>query len=921
MTADPLPANATFTDNANGTGSFSFSPNFTQSGSYQVTFVASDGLAADSELVTITVSESGNVSPVITAVPDTSVVEGGALVINVSAVDPDGSFAPAIAVSAATLRNFTFVDNGNGTAVLTYSPDYIDAGQDTVRFFATDGSSAPGSETAVVTTVDVNRAPFFRAITSKQVQANDSIRFIVTAVDSTDPGWPRRLFLTATGIPAGAVFVDNGNNTGTFSWGPTALQVGTYNVVFYATDQGVPTLAGTMPVQVQVVPVNNPPVLNLDPFIARIIGEGQSLIVAISATDPDGGAPSIDGQSLPANASIVPTGAGTANLVFNPDFTQGGNTGNSKLYSVTIVASDGSATDKSVITIQVMDAGNQIPVFDTIPAPSIVEGTVDTARIYASDPDGGSVTLSAINATLPTNSNFVDAGGGVGLIIFSPGFTQAGSYDIGIIANDGILVDTVIVTIIIVEAGNQPPLLATITDKTVKERAALVFRVSATDPDGDRPILATGTLPAGVVFVDSANGAGSFTWVPTNFQAGDYPIMFYAEDRTVAGVFDSQLVNVTVVDSNIAPIIFATGGRTINEGDTLRYVITASDEDLTNPLIYCRLTTADSLATNMSFVDSGNGVGVLTFMPDYTQGGTGAVGSTQILYNVYFIATDEIDPTLTTSTASVQITVRHENAPPQLVFPAGPGPFTINEGTTLTFSVAASDPDGGLPTITAQNLPVNSIFAAGVLSRTFTFTPDFTQAGVYVVRFYATDAGVPPITDSQNVTINVTDAGNQPSRFSTTLPDTMNIATNVLTQFVVSAVDPERGTIILTVDQNLPNAVFVDSGNGVGVYSITPDSASLGTVYDLQFFATDPQLAVDTILTHLRVVNFLRGDLDQNGKYSLIDLAILVNYMLRQGPPPVSMPAADVNGDVRIDLSDIAFMLNFLYEGGVRPPQ
>jgi hypothetical protein len=138
---------------------------------------------------------------------------------------------------------------------------------------------------------------------------------------------------------------------------------------------------------------------------------------------------------------------------------------------------------------------------------------------------------------------------------------------------------------------------------------------------------------------------------------------------------------------------------------------------------------------------------------------------------------------------------------------------------------------------------------------------------------------------------------------------------------VVSAVDPERGTIILTVDQNLPNAVFVDSGNGVGVYSITPDSASLGTVYDLQFFATDPQLAVDTILTHLRVVNFLRGDLDQNGKYSLIDLAILVNYMLRQGPPPVSMPAADVNGDVRIDLSDIAFMLNFLYEGGVRPPQ
>jgi hypothetical protein len=71
----------------------------------------------------------------------------------------------------------------------------------------------------------------------------------------------------------------------------------------------------------------------------------------------------------------------------------------------------------------------------------------------------------------------------------------------------------------------------------------------------------------------------------------------------------------------------------------------------------------------------------------------------------------------------------------------------------------------------------------------------------------------------------------------------------------------------------------------------------------------------------MSVVNFLRGDLDQNGKYSLIDLASLVNYLLREGPPPAAIMAADINADTRVDLSDLAYMLRFIYEGGPRPPQ
>ncbi|MGH8003689.1 MAG: Ig domain-containing protein, partial [Limisphaerales bacterium] len=50
-----LPIGASFADNGNGTGAFSWAPTMGQIGSHPVTFTASDGDLTDSELITITV--------------------------------------------------------------------------------------------------------------------------------------------------------------------------------------------------------------------------------------------------------------------------------------------------------------------------------------------------------------------------------------------------------------------------------------------------------------------------------------------------------------------------------------------------------------------------------------------------------------------------------------------------------------------------------------------------------------------------------------------------------------------------------------------------------------------------------------------------------------------------------------------------
>ena len=58
LTANPSPGTEYFTDNGNGSGTFSWTPGNTDAGMYDVWFVASDGALADSELVTIEVIDA-----------------------------------------------------------------------------------------------------------------------------------------------------------------------------------------------------------------------------------------------------------------------------------------------------------------------------------------------------------------------------------------------------------------------------------------------------------------------------------------------------------------------------------------------------------------------------------------------------------------------------------------------------------------------------------------------------------------------------------------------------------------------------------------------------------------------------------------------------------------------------------------------
>lgn len=107
-------------------------------------------------------------------------------------------------------------------------------GQQTYTLTAThNGTGGPG-----------NSDPVLNTIGNKTSTVGQLLQFTVSATDpDSDP-----ITLSATNLPTGANFTDNGNGTGTFSWTPTANQVGTFQVTFTVSDNR----GGTDSVTIQI---------------------------------------------------------------------------------------------------------------------------------------------------------------------------------------------------------------------------------------------------------------------------------------------------------------------------------------------------------------------------------------------------------------------------------------------------------------------------------------------------------------------------------------------------------------------------------------------------------------------------------------------------------------------------------------------
>jgi hypothetical protein len=157
----------------------------------------------------------------------------------------------------------------------------------------------------------------------------------------------------------------------------------------------------------------------------------------------------------------------------------------------------------------------------------------------------------------------------------------------------------------------------------------------------------------------------------------------------------------------------------------------------------------------------------------------------------------------------------------------------VPEGSLLTFSLHASDPEENIAYFTAD-IPEGAGIALSGTTFLFSWTPDYSQAGYYYANFSITDSG--GLTDHQNVLINVIDVNRLPIFANPLNP---KVAENVTLIFNPEAMDPDGDPVTLDVVSSLPNGAQFSANTGDVTW--TPDFTQAGN-YVVNFSASDGDL-------------------------------------------------------------------------------
>jgi len=66
-------------------------------------------------------------------------------------------------------------------------------------------------------------------------------------------------------------------------------------------------------------------------------------------------------------------------------------------------------------------------------------------------------------------------------------------------------------------------------------------------------------------------------------------------------------------------------------------------------------------------------------------------------------------------------------------------------------------------------------------------------------------------------------------------------------------------------------------------------------------------------------VRYKCGDANGDDQVNVTDVIYLINYLFKGGPAPVNMGAADVDGNGSLNVGDVIYLINYLFKGGPAP--
>lgn len=616
LTASNLPAGATFPESIRAgsvTGTFTWAE-AAPTGTYNVTFYASDKDGVDTEAITV-------------------------------AVNP----VPYVDTNCAVLFSEYVEGSSNNKAVEIYNPgsEAIDlaAGQYVVQVYANGSSSAsatinltgtiPADDVYVLANSSAGAAVLGAADqTSGSLNHNGDDALVLRSGGASgavidrigqvgnDPGteWGSGLTSTADNTLRRKASIPRGDTNTVAAFDPATEWDG------YAVDTFDGLGSHTSDCSGPALPT--PPILNA--IGNKSVQVSNTLQFAVTATPTDGDTVTLTASNLPSGAVFYPT-----NEVASFFWTNASPTGT---YSVTFHAADKDGFDAETIAITVnasgsgsgeaLDIGGWVLIQSnssqtvTIPAGTLVQpgGHVIVARNatkaafesgwgvslgsevvyinssnrlpqingdeqYLLEDDTGTLVDGTTPASLNPNGNSIQrtnllgtaSAAGSWLVVArasaTPGVSVQGDGTAGLRISeysDAVNFSNEFVELHYDATGgaSSPPVLNTIGAKSVTVSNDLQFNVVATPTDGDAVTLTASNLPSGAVFYPT-NEAGSFVWTNAS-PTGTYNVTFYASDKD--GV-DQEAVAITVGPGLPAGLLDISGWKLKQYNSSLTYTI------------------------------------------------------------------------------------------------------------------------------------------------------------------------------------------------------------------------------------------------------------------------------------------------------------------------------------------------------------
>lgn len=419
---------------------------------------------------------------------------------------------------------------------------------------------------------------------------NTAVTFDPRTNDADGDGNP----LTVTGKTNGA----NGTVTYTSSsltYTPTTNYVGA-DTFTYTVSDGTNTATGT--VKVTINSTNSPP--NAGPDSIRVPKNSTTYTFNPRSNDSD---PNSDTLTITAKTNggygtVSIEGSGTQ-LKYIPT------TGYVGRDSFTYTISDGNGgTATTTVVVQVNDGPTAVN--DSVTAPKNSTGYVFNPRVNDTDPNGDSLTITAVSTpTAPAHGTVVINSGST--ITYKPTAGYSGSDSFSYTVSDGLVTSTATVSVTV---SNTAP-VAVADSRTVSKNTPFTFdpRTNDSDPNGDSFTITGKT--------NGANGTVAYTTTSVTYTPATN---YTGTDSFTYTISDGVLTNTGTVTVNV-----------INN----QMPVAVDDEDSQGPIyVQNQGSTPWSATVSVLANDTDADGGTLTII-SFTQGSLGTVtqSGNDLIYN------------------------------------------------------------------------------------------------------------------------------------------------------------------------------------------------------------------------------------------------------------------------------------------------